>query len=342
MRTVVLPQVKRSANPSTEVKDLVGAGGVKVLDKAQGRVEAIVSVTGLEDDVEDVIEPRAYEKTLAVRNPKGIRSHDWDRPAMRTVKAAELMPGSHELPERTATGEPWPREAGALKVLMEYALEIKDGREGFELCRFYGDEMNWSVGYHVDRGHARMVKGIRHIDTMTHLFEYSDVLWGAMPLAAGAGVKSYGGIQVAGATTKSGLLVPDHALLEGKALAGTFEERRDRLDRALTEVLRGDVGENDEGHVRGWVNVVGTWPDRVVACFYSYSDDGPRHYEFDYAIDEAGGVTLDNRREVRVEESLVPVPAGEQDAAVQEKAPDANLTAADLAEQAALYESFTG
>ena len=55
----------------------VGVSGLKVLeDEGEGIVSAFVSVTGLKDNVKAIIEPGAYEKTLATRMPKGVWSHD--------------------------------------------------------------------------------------------------------------------------------------------------------------------------------------------------------------------------------------------------------------------------
>ncbi|HSD67277.1 MAG TPA: hypothetical protein VLF95_11280, partial [Vicinamibacteria bacterium] len=212
---------KRGGNV-TEVKDIFGTG-CKVLDKRDGVVEAIVSVTGIDDQVDDRIRPGAYAKTLSIRKPKGIRAHDWDRPATKTLAIDELQPGSPDLPSRTARGEKWPRAAGALKVLMQYNLETKDGSEGFSNVNFYGPEQEWSIGYHVPRGGSKMVKGIRELEHL-ELYEYSDVLWGAAPLTGTSSIKALGGLVVAGR-----LWTPDGA----EPLPGSWEERKDAVARAV-------------------------------------------------------------------------------------------------------------
>jgi hypothetical protein len=300
-------QVKRGAPPVTETKDIFGAE-TKVLDAEDGIVEAIVSVTGIEDEVADVIEAEAYRKTLERRTPKGIRCHDWDRFAMKTLQVAELLPGDQSLPDKTSRGEPWPRSAGAVKVLMQWNLDTQDGREGFSNVKFLGPEQEWSIGYNVPRGGARMVKGVRHIDTID-LFEYSDVLWGAMPLASGAGVKSYGGIVVG---SHDGLWTPPGV----KALAGSYEERRDALDEALNRAFRAEYASGDDHEVSGYQMIRATFDDRVVVCFHGR--DGDQDWEYEYEMRD-GDAMLGERRPVRVNETLVPDTEPEGEVVVEEK-----------------------
>lgn len=287
MRTVT----KRG--PVTEVKDIFGAE-TKVLDKEDGIVEAVVSVTGIKDEVDDIIEPEAYRKTLAVRTPKGIRSHDWDRPAMKTLQIAELLPGDPALPTKTNRGERWPRAAGAVKVLMQWNLDTQDGREGFSNVKFYGPDQEWSIGYNVPRGGARMVKGVRHIDGLD-LYEYSDVLFGAMPLAGTQDVKAHGGLIVGRA---DGLWTPEGV----KALPGSYEERRDALERALDEAFAAEYSGSD-GEAHGYQMIRATYPDRVVTCFHHRRDE--QDWEYEYEIRD-GEAILGERRPVRVSEMLVP------------------------------------
>lgn len=321
MRTV---QIKRTT-PVTEIKDLFGAE-TKVLDKDDGIVEAIVSVTGLKDEVDDVIEPRCYGKTLSIREPQGIRSHDWDRFAAKTLKVAELLPGSHELPERTNRGEPWPSEAGAVKVLMQYNLETKDGSEGFSNVKFLGPRQEWSIGYNVPRGGAHMVKGVRHI-TDIELFEYSDVLFGAMPLAGTQNVKSHGGLLI-GNNHGDRLWTPGF-----KALPGSYQERDSMLEDALNEAFRAESPEDENGMSSGYQMIRGTWADRVVVCF-NHRDER-QDWEYDYTVD-GDTVVLGDRRPVKVEEVLVPDDTPPED--TEAGATEAKLTVDDLTEMVALRE----
>lgn len=170
-------------------KSLAG-GETKVLSEDEGIVEALVSVTGIRDEVKDIIIPGAYEKTLTARRPKGVFSHDWDRPIAKAIDVTELFPGDSRLPRNTARGEPWPQEAGALKVRAQFNLDTRDGRDAFSNVKFFGDEQEWSIGYTVPRGASRMDSktSTRYLDSLD-LFEFSPVLFGAMPLAGTQSVK---------------------------------------------------------------------------------------------------------------------------------------------------------
>ena len=65
----------------------------KALDDGEGMVQAVVSVTNIVDNVNDVIVPGAYKDTLQKRTPKGVWSHDTTVPVARTISAEELQPG---------------------------------------------------------------------------------------------------------------------------------------------------------------------------------------------------------------------------------------------------------
>lgn len=168
----------------------VGVKGMNVLSADEGIVETIISVTGVVDNVKDRIMPGAYQKTLAKRKPKGVWSHDWDTPVSKTLEVRELMPGDKELPKAMPNGDPWPRGAGALKVKTQFNLETQRGREAYSDVVFFGEEQEWSIGYNVPVGGAKVDSktGVREIG-MLELYEYSPVLFGAMPLARTTSVK---------------------------------------------------------------------------------------------------------------------------------------------------------
>jgi hypothetical protein len=110
-----------------------------------GVVEALVSVTGIPDEVDDVIVPGAYVPSLKVRTPKGVWSHDWDVWVSRTEGIAELMPGDGRIPELDRRGNPWPAEAGALWVKTRFNLGTVAGRDAYSNVLFFGDEVEWCV-----------------------------------------------------------------------------------------------------------------------------------------------------------------------------------------------------
>jgi hypothetical protein len=141
--------------------------------------------------VNDDIRPGVYGKSLAKRTPKGIWSHDWNIPVAKTLEAKELMPGDPELPKTLRDGSAWPADAGALKIVTQFNLKTTAGKDAFESVRFYGPEQEWSIGYQVPTGGSTQdtKTGKRTINAI-ELYEYSPVLFGAMPQAVTQNVKS--------------------------------------------------------------------------------------------------------------------------------------------------------
>lgn len=166
-------------------KDVTGTG-VLATDEEKGIVEALVSVTGIVDNVNDIIVPGAYTKTLSERKPKGVWSHDWNTPVSKALDAVELMPGDDRLPKSLPNGDVWPADAGALWVKAQFNLNTEAGRDAFENVKFFGDDGEWSIGYSVPKGDASEEKvdtpsgkkTIRKIKSL-NLYEFSPVLFGA-------------------------------------------------------------------------------------------------------------------------------------------------------------------
>lgn len=171
----------------------VGIAGFKSIDTddEKGVVETYVSLTGLRDNVKDIIEPGAYEKSLIVRTPKGVWHHDWKESVSKTLAIKELLPGDGSLPKELPNGDPWPSEAGALFVKTQFNLNTQRGREAYEDVKFFGEQQEWSIGYNVPVGGSTTDQktGVRRIHTLD-LYEYSPVLFGAMPSTHTASVKS--------------------------------------------------------------------------------------------------------------------------------------------------------
>lgn len=158
--------------------------------KPEGIVTAIVAVTGVKDDVDDVIVPGSAARTLATRKPKVCLGHDWNRPIGKTLDIKELMPGDPGLPKATPDGRPWPREAGAIVARALYNLATRDGRDAYEQAKFYGPEEAYqSIGYRVPKGGATFKDGVRYIQDFD-LLEYGPVLHSANRLAALQDVKA--------------------------------------------------------------------------------------------------------------------------------------------------------
>ena len=175
--------------PGIEYKSVdTQARASEVTDLGDGMIEAIVSVTNVKDNVNDIILPGAFTKSLQKRTPKGVWHHSWTDPIAKTHEIKELMPGDPLLPASLPDGRPWPKGAGALYVKMEFNLNTERGKTAYEDVKFFGDSQEWSIGYKVPEKKAVRRRGVREIQEL-ELYEYSPVLFGAMPSARTATVK---------------------------------------------------------------------------------------------------------------------------------------------------------
>jgi predicted ABC-type ATPase len=160
-------------------------------DGTEGIVEAYVAVTGTRDEVGDVIEHSAFDRTLKTLRPKMCLGHDWNRPIGEPVEIRVLLPGDPDLPGETADGQPWPAEAGALYTKNRYMLGTKDGCDAYEHAKFYKGRTAYSIGYVVRRKRHGFHNGLktRFIQDLD-LYEYGPVLHGAHPHATQKSVKT--------------------------------------------------------------------------------------------------------------------------------------------------------
>jgi len=155
----------------------------------EGIVELIAAVTGIVDDVGDIISAGAFTRTLRERRPKVCANHRWDAPIGRVLDIKELLPGDPRLPRTTGDGRAWPRAAGALVATAQLNMSTKAGREAFEVIRFFGPaESAFSIGYKVTPNGASHRGGIRFINDLI-LYEISTVLHGAARYATLLSVK---------------------------------------------------------------------------------------------------------------------------------------------------------
>jgi len=74
----------------------------------EGIVELIAAITGIADDVSDIINPGAFRRTLRERRPKVCANHRWDAPIGRVLDIKELLPGDPRLPRTSGDGRAWP------------------------------------------------------------------------------------------------------------------------------------------------------------------------------------------------------------------------------------------
>lgn len=181
--------IERKTLPGNPDDDTAALTGVIGTDDSDGTVTAIVAVTGVKDEVDDVIVPGAVTKALTRIRPKGVDGHDWKILVSKPEHAEELQPGDRRLPKYTASGEPWPKEAGGLLVKARYNLNTEAGRTAYENAKFLGPDQSFSIGYKVRPGGYKMRGGTRYI-TDLDIFEYSQVLHGAHRLAQLVAVKS--------------------------------------------------------------------------------------------------------------------------------------------------------
>lgn len=161
-----------------------------------GVAESFVAVTGVRDKVGDVIPAGAFKRTLTELEPKACMGHDWDRPIGFPEAIEEWLPGDPRLPETKVDGTPWPEHAGVLWARTRYNLETEDGRRAYADAKFFGPQRTcWSIGYvpsatktrHGVDPHTGLPSRFLHDPD---LFEYSQVLHGAHPMALGQSIKS--------------------------------------------------------------------------------------------------------------------------------------------------------
>lgn len=163
--------------------------GVIGHDDTKGTITAIVAVSGVPDKVGDVIVPGSLGTAVKRLKPKGVTDHNWGQKVSKLLHAEELMPGDARLPDKTPDGQPWPANAGGLLIKAQYNMDKQAGRDAYSDAKFYGPEECFSIGYKVRPGGAKMRRGLRYLHDYD-IYEWSQVLHGAHPLATLTGVKS--------------------------------------------------------------------------------------------------------------------------------------------------------
>lgn len=236
------PGIEHKASSTSPDVGLLGA------DDATGVVEAIVSVTGVCDHDNDIIEPGAYAKTLANRRPKGIFVHDWAKWVARTEHIEELLPGDARLPKTTKGGAPWPVEAGGLYVKARFNLNTDEGRNAYHNVKFFSEtgECEWSVGYRVPPGKSTKDKtGVRRIKEMD-LFEYSPVLFGANSMSGTLAVKSAITTTVIDEQERDDQDMPEDPFVDGESAEGAdASDDGDAQEWDDLEEVSGQVEDDD-------------------------------------------------------------------------------------------------
>ncbi|MFE1206319.1 NUDIX domain-containing protein [Streptomyces sp. NPDC058762] len=241
------------------------------------------------DEVEDLILPGAFARTLAARPVKTVWHHGWKDPVGVVVTCEEWLPGD----PRFAEIPDWPAEAGALVASVVYNLRTRQGRDCYEQVKQWHEhgQAAFSIGYRVpDTGASKRGDGVRVIHDLD-LFEVSPVLHGAHPLTRSLEVKSAAGhdaleykstpthveidvdvaqkaedgIKVAGLAVKAAdtgrLLMIQRALDDDDPAAGTWEfpgGHREDGEEPLAAALR-EWAEETGSTLPGTTSVVGSW-----------------------------------------------------------------------------------
>lgn len=154
----------------------------------KGICRAIFAVTGVVDEVADLIVPGSFAHTLATRPVKSVWHHDWKEPIGVVLEIAEWQPGD----PRFADIPNWPAEAGALVATIQFNLRTSKGRDVYEQVRQWHEhgEAQFSIGYRVPPSGARKRSdGVRVIHKLD-LYEVSPVLHGAHPMTRSLEVKA--------------------------------------------------------------------------------------------------------------------------------------------------------
>ncbi|MFE3139641.1 2'-5' RNA ligase family protein [Streptomyces scopuliridis] len=154
----------------------------------KGICRAIFAVTGVVDEVGDLIVPTAFAHTLATRPVKTVWHHEWKEPIGVVLDIAEWLPGD----VRFADIPNWPAEAGALVATIQFNLRTSKGRDVYEQVRQWHDhgEAQFSIGYRVPPSAAtKRSDGVRVIHKLD-LYEVSPVLHGAHPMTRSLEVKA--------------------------------------------------------------------------------------------------------------------------------------------------------
>lgn len=144
MPTSTLPELTRedylamlrSDDSPEHLEWKISPSGIIDNDADNGILTVVIAVTGIVDEVDDIIIPGAFADSLQARIPKGVWSHDIHTWVSRTDGIGELAPGDSRLP-KDWKGKPWPKDAGALIVRTAFNLGTNAGRDAYSNVVFF-------------------------------------------------------------------------------------------------------------------------------------------------------------------------------------------------------------
>jgi HK97 family phage prohead protease len=155
------------------------AAETKVLDAGRGLVETVFSVTGNVDRQNDVIDPGAFGKALAAKSSVPVvYAHKWDdlnAVLGKTVSWKELLAGDPALPESLRN-----KGLGGVKAIVQFDQETPAGRIAFTNVK-NKNITEWSFAFDIDPDGAKSDGDVRHIKSISEVYEVTLALIGANP-----------------------------------------------------------------------------------------------------------------------------------------------------------------
>ena len=154
----------------------------KVINESEGLVEAYVNSMGKIDLDEEVIDIKAFDKSIDDGGISVAWFHNQAEPVGKVISASPEFLGKDD-----ATG----MEAGKLKAVMQFNLDTQRGREAFSDVKF-GSVREWSVGFRAtDHDLKDLPNGAKHrVIKNLDWVEVSPVMRGASPETSTVGVKA--------------------------------------------------------------------------------------------------------------------------------------------------------
>lgn len=312
---------ERKSGTATAERKLTLIGETKIVDSAEGIVEAITAVTGNVDHGGDLIEPGAFVLDRGL--PKMVWSHDWATIIGKTLEAKEYMPGDPALPSDLRNAG-----FGAFWSQMQLNLDLQEAKDALSAIDF-DPTLQWSIGYEAldfvlatEEDEPNLRRRLKSV----FVFENSPVAWGMNGLTRTLGVKSLrhlaahpdemsdegkrAFIAVIGDLAKAlDVKIGDEPAPETKPagddgekfwppLDGSLEARRE----AIGEAAREKFGYDPENSVYVWVEA--TFEDYAIVCVYGDGDE--TYYQVDYTIADDGTATLGDPVEVEVVQTITP------------------------------------
>jgi HK97 family phage prohead protease len=154
----------------------------KIINETEGIVEAFVNSMGKVDLDEEVIDVKAFNKSIEDGGISVAWFHNQAEPVGKVISASAI---SEDTDERTGM------DSGKLKAVMQFNLETQRGKEAFSDVKF-GAVRQWSVGFRAtdheikdlaDGGKYRVISDLDWV-------EVSPVMRGASPETQTVGVKT--------------------------------------------------------------------------------------------------------------------------------------------------------